>query len=130
MRGRGAAPLEAVRYLRCEGSRLSGHKGDEAATLFLRIESRDGADFFAGYILLSAATEVIEKSDHYGQYEGEVRDVAECIAASRAEFAAAWQRRYAKRTVLRRFLSWMNGCRDRADPSARDGPNHTTADSN
>jgi hypothetical protein len=46
------------------------------------------------------------------------------------EFAAAWERPYAKRSRLRRFLSWLNGVQDAPDPSERDEAIEQVAASN
>ena len=55
----------AVRYLRCRGGGIAPH-GRQAATLLVRIASQSGQRIFDGYILLTAADEVIEKSSHSG----------------------------------------------------------------
>ena len=69
------------------------------------------------------------------RYEGQAddferQDGIECVEVPRMEFAAAWERPYAKRSRLRRFLSWLNGVQDAPDPSERDEAIEQVAASN
>jgi hypothetical protein len=93
--------------------------------VFVRLEHQSEGWIFGGYVILNDHDEVVEKSVQYGQYEEEddfIERESECTPVSRDEFAAAWQRPYAKRSLKDRFLSNLAGCRDDFDPSESDPP--------
>jgi hypothetical protein len=115
-----------VRYLRCVGGYVNDSAG--ASVVFVRLEHRGEEWVFGGYIILNDHGQVVEKSVQYGQYEEEddwIERQSVCTPVSRDEFAAAWQRPYAKRSLKQRLLSNLNGCRDDFDPSESDPPSST-----
>ena len=115
-----AAPPSA-RYLRCRGGGWSDYPPG-ADTLFLRIVPFEGAELFEGYVVLDASGHVVEKSNEFGVYEGRVgddpglEDRDHCTPIDDAAYLEAWRRPYAERSLRRRFLSWLNGCRDQEEP--------------
>jgi hypothetical protein len=107
-----------VRYIRCDGPGVKEHPPGAEAIL-VRIEREDQRDSFGGYVVLDAGGAVIEKSSDYGIYEGDASGFVEeehCVPASRQDFEAAWQQPYARRSLMRRFLSSLNGADDRTIP--------------
>jgi hypothetical protein len=116
-----AAPPSA-RYLRCRGGGWSDYPPG-ADTLFLRIVPFEGDELFEGYVVLDASGQVVEKTNRYGMYDGErvgddpeLEDRDHCTPIDYEAFLKAWRRPYAERSLRRRFLSWLNGCRDQEEP--------------
>jgi hypothetical protein len=112
------ASARAVRYVRCDGPAVRVHPPG-AKVLHVRIERQGEKELFGGYVVLNADHEVIEKSSWYGMYEGEAYPFGEdehCVPSPRGDFEAAWDRPYARRSLMRRFLSSLNGADDRIKP--------------
>ena len=68
---------------------------------------------------LNADGQVIEKSSNYGVYEGDASgfdNQGSCHPASRRDFEAAWVKPYARRSLVRRFMSSLNGADDGMRP--------------
>lgn len=114
----GMDKARSVHYVRCAGSKYMGHPPG-ADSIIIRITMDGDQSWFGGYVVLNAENEVIEKSSHYGLFDGEAWafDVEpDCQPASRGEFETAWDRPYARRSRWRRFLSSLNGADDRERP--------------
>ncbi len=109
-----AASPEA-RYLRCRGGGWSDYPPG-ADTLFLRIVPFEGDELFEGYVVLDASGQVVEKTNRYGMFDQVVEDGERCTPIDYEAFLKAWRRPYAERSLRRRFLSWLNGCRDQEEP--------------
>ncbi|MDQ3552837.1 MAG: hypothetical protein M3395_00290 [Chloroflexota bacterium] len=76
----------------------------------------EGDELYEGYVILDSSGQVVEKTNRYGMFDQVIEDDEHCTPIDYEAYLGAWRRPYAERSLRRRFLSWLNGCRDWKEP--------------